>query len=105
MAARGSRRRTPVAVCGACGAAGRPLQCLARGGELHNVCQVCFLAQEISVLASQLRPRDATLDLTIEGLTVLYQTIREEIRSTSDDAAEGRRSTEGQGERQGEGQS
>ena len=96
------RRRTAVAVCGACGAAGRPLQCLARGGELHSACQVCFLAQEISALTSALQAGDATLSLTVEGLTVLYQTVRAEVEAGREDASESARGTEGGC--QGEGQ-
>ena len=89
-------------LCGFCGAADRPLQCLARGGDLHSVCQVCFLSQEIARLSASLESSSATLELATEGLHVLYQAVREEV-AISQDATEGESGAQGsrEGRRQG----
>ncbi len=88
-----------VPVCGICHTA-RPLQCLARGGLLLQVCQVCYCTEELQVLAAQLPQSSPLWDALSEGLQVLYLTAKTEIeeQAARRDASEGRsRGRQGKG--------
>ena len=59
-------------------------QARARSGELQQVCKVCFLSSELSLLVSQIECRDSRTLIT-EGLQALYglahQRLRDEVES------------------------
>ena len=76
----------PVAVCACFELPRSPLQCLASGGALISVCQVCFCAEQIKSLAAGLPDESGTLALIREGLEVLYQTAKESIEDQLDGA-------------------
>ncbi len=76
----------PVAICALCELPRAPLQCLASGGALLSVCQVCFCAEQIKSLAAGLPDESETLALIREGLEVLYQTAKESIEDQLDGA-------------------
>ena len=89
-------------LCRFCGAVDRPLQYLAHGGDLHIVCQVCFLCQEISHLTARLTPESEILSLVVEELDDLYQAVQADDASRRD-AAESQRRSQGQGKGRGRG--
>ena len=76
----------PVPICALCELPRGPLQCLASGGALLSVCQVCFCAEQIKSLAAGLPDESETLALIREGLEVLYQTAKESIEDQLDGA-------------------
>ena len=88
-----------VAVCGTCRRERSPLLCLARGGELHSVCRICFLGAEVVRSAGELEAGPVTAALE-DGLEALYILTREEVASARNDAAEGQAQGEAQGESQ-----
>ena len=63
-------------VCALCGQERPSLQCLARRGELLNVCQFCYCTEEIRELAQALPGDSPDLAVLAEGLTTLYQVVR-----------------------------
>ena len=86
-----------VAVCGTCGRERSPLLCLARGGELHSVCRICFLGAEVVRLAGELETGPVTAALE-DGLEALYLLTRETVASAQRDAAQGEAQSEAEGE-------
>ncbi len=73
-----------MAVSACCELPRAPLQCLASGGALISVCQVCFCAEQIKSLAAGLPDDSDTLALSREGLQVLYQTAKESVEHQLD---------------------
>ena len=91
--------------CTACSRPSRRLCALSRpaSGELYEVCENCYLCEEIRVLASRLPEETSTSETLREGLATLYAVARAAVEDRQQDVG-GSRGSESEGEGEGEGQ-
>ena len=86
----------PVLLCCRCGEpeTGRGLVQLAVRGSLAEVCQRCFLLEQLGELTRALPEGDVTRSIVEEGLQTLYEVARarhsELLSKTVEDAAQDR---------------
>ena len=92
----------------ACTAYSRPSRRLCtlsqpESGELYDVCETCYLCEEIRRLASRLPEETSTSETLREGLATLYALARSAVEERQQNVSGSRRS-ESEGEGEGESQ-